>query len=679
MKKRIIAIVLAVMMFLSVVNVIADSGTGTVTANEGGLTDIQFSNGYTGYCIDYHYEEAVKGNTFNLAPNTSTANNNTDNSNISQALKALFVLKFEEIFDVNNNYAVKSIVTATTLPSAIWYLSDNYAASSTAKSWAEEAKTYDLNIPDEGYQITLKNNDVITFYFMVLTPDDSNILTAGKPIQDFFAYKFTVNETPASCNHSGGTATCTEKATCEKCSQPYGELDSSNHVDVSNEWSKSETEHWNKCACGTELNKDEHKGGTANCKEKAACETCGQPYGELNSSNHVGGSSEWFKSETEHWNKCACGAEINKSQHKGGAPDCTNQAECEICNEEYGNLDDDAHSWGDWKSNGDGTHTRICTLDDTHIENGDCFGGKATCKDEAVCEECGEKYGNVDKTNHVGETEVKDAKEATEFEEGYTGDTYCKSCGELIKKGTELPKLPKHEHSGGKATCVDKAVCEDENCGEKYGNVDKTNHVGETEVKDAKEATEFEEGYTGDTYCKSCGEFIEKGKAIPATHVHDFSEDWLSDKDSHWKECADEDCGEKSESGSHTKTEVRNEKPADEFNAGYTGDTYCLDCGELLETGTEIPATHVHTYSDKYLTDGSVHWKECECGDKTETDGHTFRRGICTVCEYEDPEYDEAPATGDDCTAFCLWSLVMTLSVCGIIRITEYKKRICKK
>ena len=65
-------------------------------------------------------------------------------------------------------------------------------------------------------------------------------------------------------------------------------------------------------------------------------------------------------------------------------------------------------------------------------------GGTATCSHKAVCTVCGNEYGEPDKTNHAGETEVRDAKEATCAEEGYTGDTYCKDCGEKTATGTTI-------------------------------------------------------------------------------------------------------------------------------------------------------------------------------------------------------------------------------------------------
>ena len=53
------------------------------------------------------------------------------------------------------------------------------------------------------------------------------------------------------------------------------------------------------------------------------------------------------------------------------------------------------HSWGEWTSNGNGTHTRICNADSSHTETGNCSGGKATSTEKAVCETCHTAYGEL--------------------------------------------------------------------------------------------------------------------------------------------------------------------------------------------------------------------------------------------------------------------------------------------
>ena len=57
------------------------------------------------------------------------------------------------------------------------------------------------------------------------------------------------------------------------------------------------------------------------------------------------------------------------------------------------------HPWGTWVGNGDGTHSRICTLDNSHVDKANCSGGAATCLDRAVCEHCGEQYGDLKPPN----------------------------------------------------------------------------------------------------------------------------------------------------------------------------------------------------------------------------------------------------------------------------------------
>lgn len=113
-------------------------------------------------------------------------------------------------------------------------------------------------------------------------------------------------------------------------------------------------------------------------------------------------------------------------------------------------------------------------------------------------------------------TEIRNQREATCKEEGYTGDTYCKDCGEKLAAGTTTGKKP---HTvGTPATCVSKAVCSV--CGETFGEVDDTNHV-HTTVKNRKEATCTQTGYTGDTYCTDCDKLLETGEELAALG-HDY-------------------------------------------------------------------------------------------------------------------------------------------------------------
>ena len=166
------------------------------------------------------------------------------------------------------------------------------------------------------------------------------------------------------------------------------------------------------------------------------------------------------------------------------------------------------HDYGDgWKSD-ENNHWHECVGCGGIKDSAPHEGGEATCKHKAVCTVCGNEYGEFDSTKH-GETEVRNAKEATCTEDGYTGDTYCKDCEEKIADGTVINALG---HTGGEATCKHKAVCT--RCNQEYGELDANNHK-HTEIRNAKDPTTREKGYTGDTYCKDCDQKIKDGEEIP--------------------------------------------------------------------------------------------------------------------------------------------------------------------
>ena len=95
------------------------------------------------------------------------------------------------------------------------------------------------------------------------------------------------------------------------------------------------------------------------------------------------------------------------------------------------------HDWGAWTSNGDGTHTRNCTKDSSHTEDGTCSGGTTTCTERAICDVCGGAYGDLaahDFTAEVAEENyLKSEATCTEPAVYYKS---CKACG-LTSEGTE--------------------------------------------------------------------------------------------------------------------------------------------------------------------------------------------------------------------------------------------------
>lgn len=113
--------------------------------------------------------------------------------------------------------------------------------------------------------------------------------------------------------------------------------DKKHEHDWASAFSKNEAGHWYACA-GCEEKKDyaEHTGGSATCTEKAKCEVCGGEYGELLSHEYTVLSGDG----TNHWYECVCGAkdEATVEAHTGGSATCTQYATCESCNLSYGEL-----------------------------------------------------------------------------------------------------------------------------------------------------------------------------------------------------------------------------------------------------------------------------------------------------------------------------------------------------
>ena len=101
----------------------------------------------------------------------------------------------------------------------------------------------------------------------------------------------------------------------------------------------------------------------------------------------------------------------------------------------------DGHTFGEWTSNGDGTHTRKCTVDGcTGSETKDCSGGTATCKDKAKCAVCGKAYGELDAKNHANLKHI-DAKAATKTSEGNIEYWYCSGCKKYYKDAAATQKI----------------------------------------------------------------------------------------------------------------------------------------------------------------------------------------------------------------------------------------------
>ena len=107
------------------------------------------------------------------------------------------------------------------------------------------------------------------------------------------------------------------------------------------------------------------------------------------------------------------------------------------------------HRWGEWTSNGNGTHTRTCTTDSSHTETGSCSGGKATGTEKAICETCHTAYGEL-----LPLTKTVITTPPTLPSEGYVGDQYLDGDlkgGEAKVEGTDIvvPGSFRFKHNWG--------------------------------------------------------------------------------------------------------------------------------------------------------------------------------------------------------------------------------------
>ena len=239
------------------------------------------------------------------------------------------------------------------------------------------------------------------------------------------------------------------------------------HDHQSNDWKSNETEHWQVCTCGAVFHKAEHSGGTATCTEKAKCAVCGAEYGDALGHDFT---TSWTHDDNEHWKQCSrCDAKDDVSPHTWDsgtvttAPTCTKAGEetysCTKCGAtKIEPIPATGHSWkSDWTS--DATHhwhecaNESCDVTDNAGKNGyaEHSGGKATCTQNAVCEFCKASYGSPDQNNHTDLKHI-DAKAATAAEEGNIAYWYCDGCKkyfsdkdgtkEIAKADTVTAKLP---------------------------------------------------------------------------------------------------------------------------------------------------------------------------------------------------------------------------------------------
>ena len=230
------------------------------------------------------------------------------------------------------------------------------------------------------------------------------------------------------------------------------------HDHQSSDWKSNETEHWQVCTCGAVFHKAQHSGGTATCTQRATCTVCGAEYGDVLGHDFT---TSWTHDDNEHWKQCSrCDKKDDVSPHTWDsgtitiAPTCTKAGErtytCTECGATKTEpIDATGHSWkSEWTS--DATHhwhecaNESCDVTDNAGKNGyaEHSGGKATCTQNAVCEICKESYGSLDPNNHTDLKHI-DAKAATAAEEGNIAYWYCDGCKKYFSDAAATKEITK--------------------------------------------------------------------------------------------------------------------------------------------------------------------------------------------------------------------------------------------
>ncbi len=366
-----------------------------------------------------------------------------------------------------------------------------------------------------------------------------------------------------------------------------------------------------------------HDFAPATCYLPMTCRVCSVTEGDA--LDHDWG--EWISNgDDTHTRICANDPSHPETEDcTGGAATCEGKATCEVCNAEYGNVL--GHSYGEWVSNDDGTHTKTCVNDAAHTITDNCVA-VPTCTEDGVCADCG--Y-TVDKLNH-------DWNEWTS-----NGDnTHTRTCNNADHPETE-------DCTGGAATCEGKAVCEV--CNSEYGNVlghsygewvsnDDGTHT-KTCVNDAAHTITHDcvavPTCTNDGVCADCGYTVDKLN-------HDWN-DWTSNGN-----------------GTHTRTCNNADHPETENCSG--GQASCTAPGVCEHCGGEYLSATDHDYPDVWTSNNNgTHSKVC-ANDSTHVltencSGGTATcedQAVCEVCNvvYGDPlghtESDWITDTDPDCT-----------------------------
>ena len=393
----------------------------------------------------------------------------------------------------------------------------------------------------------------------------------------------------------GQEATCIRKAQCGGCTARFGDYGPHDW----GEW-KSNGNGTHTRVCKHNASHTETKDCTfsaAPCTVPAACTECGAVY----KLGHDWGAwtSNGNKTHTHTCKRDASHIETENCNIREAT--CTDPAWCRECYGEYGSADPSKHKWMFCHSNGNGTHTRVCSLDFTHTETSDCSGVR--CGETGWCDECNERYTASHKFNGPWSSNP---------DKHWRTCIYCNEAGS--KTSHSFVEQPDARYLKSEATCASPAVyykvCSD--CGYQTpstfesGDIDPNNHDLQRH-EEVKAPTCTEKGWSAYYTCSRCDyTTYQETDALD----HDWN-NWTSNGNkTHTRTCKRDP--------SHTETEA-----CSGVSCGGTG--ACSVCGGAY--------TEEHKYDESsWSCDDAEHWRNCVyCHEKGEIASHSFEMHVQTA------------------------------------------------
>ena len=393
----------------------------------------------------------------------------------------------------------------------------------------------------------------------------------------------------------GQEATCIRKAQCGGCTARFGDYGPHDW----GEW-KSNGNGAHTRVCKHNASHTETKDCTfsaAPCTVPAACTECGAVY----KLGHDWGAwtSNGNKTHTHTCKRDASHIETENCNIQEAT--CRDPAWCWECYGEYGSADPSKHKWMLCHSNGNGTHTRVCSLDFTHTETSDCSGVR--CGETGWCDECNERYTASHKFNGPWSSNP---------DKHWRTCIYCNEAGS--KTSHSFVEQPDARYLKSEATCASPAVyykvCSD--CGYQTpstfesGDIDPNNHDLQRH-EEVKAPTCTEKGWSAYYTCSRCDyTAYQETDALD----HDWN-NWTSNGNkTHTRTCKRDP--------SHTETEA-----CSGVSCGGTG--ACSVCGGAY--------TEEHKYDESsWSCDDAEHWRNCVyCHEKGEIASHSFEMHVQTA------------------------------------------------